>query len=143
MLIWMTAFTWMVRNIPNLNTIEDFTEEIDEAEFVTQYNSSYMLMNMLYLCVALMNLVLGVAPFFELGYHGGINTTLCREVGQLVTGRRQCVDVVQHPLKKHWVPSTRRVTVGNKPMSSNAKYHVTSDLHLSLLPEFWETTAHM
>ena len=55
-----TALTWMVRNIPNRNTIEDFTEEIDEAEFVRQYNSSHMLMKMLYLCLALMNLLLRV-----------------------------------------------------------------------------------
>ena len=29
------------------------------------------------------------APFFELCDHGGINTTFGREVGQIVTGRRQ------------------------------------------------------
>ena len=40
----------MVRNI--------LTEEIDEAEFVRQYNSSHMLMKMLYLCLAHMNLLL-------------------------------------------------------------------------------------
>ena len=34
--ISMTALTWMVRNIPNRIIIEDFTEEIDEAEFVRQ-----------------------------------------------------------------------------------------------------------
>ena len=34
----MTALTWMVKNIPNRTTIEDCTEEIDEARFVTQYN---------------------------------------------------------------------------------------------------------
>ena len=59
--ISMTARTWMLRNIPNRNTIEDITEEIDEAEFVRQYNSSHMLMKMLYLCLALMNLLLGEA----------------------------------------------------------------------------------
>ena len=31
--ISMTALTWMVRNIHNRDTIEDFTEEIAEAEF--------------------------------------------------------------------------------------------------------------
>ena len=34
----MTALTWMVKNTPNRNTIEEFTEEIDEAGFVKQYN---------------------------------------------------------------------------------------------------------
>ena len=29
--IAMTTLKWMVRNISNQNTIEDFTEEIDEA----------------------------------------------------------------------------------------------------------------
>ena len=44
--ISMTALTWMVRNIPNRNTIEDFTVEIDEAEFVRQYNLFHLLMRM-------------------------------------------------------------------------------------------------
>ena len=35
----------MVRNISNQNTIKDLTEEIDEAGFVRQYNSSHLLMN--------------------------------------------------------------------------------------------------
>ena len=60
--ISMTARTWMVRNIPNRNTIEDFTEEIDEARFVRQYSSLHLLMRMLCLCLALMNLLLCVAP---------------------------------------------------------------------------------
>ena len=34
--ISMTALTWMVKHIPNRNSIEDFTEEIDEAGFVRQ-----------------------------------------------------------------------------------------------------------
>ena len=29
------------------------------------------------------------APFFQPRYHGGVNTALGREVGQLVTGRGQ------------------------------------------------------
>ena len=49
----------MVRNISNQNTIEDFTEEIDEAELVRQYNSSHLLMKTLYLCMTLMDLLLG------------------------------------------------------------------------------------
>ena len=61
MLISMTALTWMVRNIPNRNTIEDFTEEIDEAEFARQYNFFYLLTRMLCLCLTLMNFLLGVA----------------------------------------------------------------------------------
>ena len=70
--ISMTAITRMVRNIPNRNTIEDFTEETDEARFVRQYKSSHILMQTLYLCLALMNLLLGVvAPFFQFGNHGG------------------------------------------------------------------------
>ena len=40
-------------NIPNRTTIEDFTEEIDEAGFVRQYNFFHMLMGMLCLCFAL------------------------------------------------------------------------------------------
>ena len=62
MLNSMTALTWMERNIPNRNSIEDFTEEIDDGEFVRQYNFSHLLTRMLYLCVALMNLLLSVAP---------------------------------------------------------------------------------
>ena len=34
MSILMTTLTWRVRKIPNRNTVEEFTEEIDEAEFV-------------------------------------------------------------------------------------------------------------
>ena len=45
--ILMTTLTWMVRNIPNRNTIEEFTEEIDGAGFVGQYNSFHMLIRML------------------------------------------------------------------------------------------------
>ena len=60
--ISMTALTWMVESIPNRNTIEDFTEEIDEAGFVRQYNFFHLLMRMLCLCLALMNLLLDVAP---------------------------------------------------------------------------------
>ena len=51
MSISMTTQTWMVRNTSNQNTIEDFTEEIDEAEFVRQYNSSHVLKKLLLLCV--------------------------------------------------------------------------------------------
>ena len=85
--ISMAAPTWMVKNILNRNTIEDFTEEIDEAGLVRQYNFFHLLIRMLCLCFSLMNL-LCCAPFFYLCDHGGINTTLGREVGQLVTGRR-------------------------------------------------------
>ena len=42
--ISMTALTWMVKNTDNRNTIEDFTEEIDEAGFVRQYNFSRLLL---------------------------------------------------------------------------------------------------
>ena len=58
----MTALTWMVKNIPNRNTIEDVTEEIDVARFVRQYNFFHLLMRMLCLCLALLNLLLNVAP---------------------------------------------------------------------------------
>ena len=58
--ISMAPLTWVVRNIPNRNTIEDFTEEIDEAEFVRQYNFFHLLTRMLFLCLALMNLLLSV-----------------------------------------------------------------------------------
>ena len=57
----MTALTWMVKNIPNRTTIGDFTEEIDEAGFVRQYNFFHLLMRMLCLCLALMNLLHSVA----------------------------------------------------------------------------------
>ena len=84
----MTTLTWMMKNTPNRNTIEDFTAEIDEAGFVRQ-KIFYLLTRMLSLCLALMNLFAQCcAPFFQLCDHGGINTTLCREVGQIVTGRR-------------------------------------------------------
>ena len=53
----MTALTWMVKNIPNRNTIEDFTEEIDEAGFVRQYNFFHLLMSILCLSLALMNIL--------------------------------------------------------------------------------------
>ena len=85
----MTTLTWMRKNTPTRNTIEDFTAEIDEARFVGQYNFFFLLMRMLSLCLALMNLfVQCCAPFFQLCDHGSINTTLCREVGQIITGRR-------------------------------------------------------
>ena len=51
----------MVRNIPNRSTIKVFTEEIDEAEFVRQYNFFHLLTRMLCLCLALMNFLLSVA----------------------------------------------------------------------------------
>ena len=57
--ILMTTLTWMVRKIPNRNTIEELTEEIDEAGFV--YNFFYPPTRMLCLCLALMNLLLSVA----------------------------------------------------------------------------------
>ena len=60
--ILMTARTWMVKKIPNRTTIKDFTEEIGEARVVRQYNSYHLLMRMLCLCLALMNLLLSVAP---------------------------------------------------------------------------------
>ena len=52
----------MVRNISNQNTIEDFTEEMDEAEFVRLYNVFHLLTRMLCLCLALMNILPGFAP---------------------------------------------------------------------------------
>ena len=51
--ISMTAVTW---------TIEDFTDKIDEAGFVGQYNICYLPRRMSCLCLALMNLLLCVAP---------------------------------------------------------------------------------
>ena len=78
----MTALTWTVKNIPDRNTMEYFTEEIDDNFF-------HLLMRMLSLCLALVNFLLSIAPpSFQLCDHGGINTTLGREVGQIVTGRR-------------------------------------------------------
>ena len=62
MLISMTALTWMVNSVPNRNTIEEFTEEIDEAGFVGQYDFLYLPIGVLCLCLALMNLLLSVAP---------------------------------------------------------------------------------
>ena len=51
--------------ISNRNTIEDYTEAIDEAGFVRVYNFFHLLIRMLCLCLALMNLLLSVsAPFF-------------------------------------------------------------------------------
>ena len=57
----MTTLAWMVRNTPNRNTNEEFTEAIDEAGFVRQCNFFYLLIKMLCLCLALMNLLLCVA----------------------------------------------------------------------------------
>ena len=59
--ISMTALTWMVKNIINRNTIEDFTEETDEAGFVGQCHFFHLLMRMLCLCLAPLNLLLSVA----------------------------------------------------------------------------------
>ena len=59
--ISMTTLTWMVRTIPNRTTIKEFTEEIDEARFVRQYNFFHLLMRMLCLYLALMNLLHSVA----------------------------------------------------------------------------------
>ena len=53
---------WMVRNIFNQYTMKDLTEKIDEAGFVGQDTSSHLMMKKLYLCLALMNLLLGVVP---------------------------------------------------------------------------------
>ena len=78
-----------MKNTPNRNTIEGFTAEIDEARFVGQYNFFFLLIRMLSLCLALINLFAQCcAPLFQLCDHGGTNTTLCREVGQTITGRR-------------------------------------------------------
>ena len=78
----MTPLTWMVKNIPNRNTMEDFTEEIHEAEYVRRYNFFHLLMKKLYLCLALMKPVAWCcATFFELCDHDGINATLGRDVG--------------------------------------------------------------
>ena len=63
--------------------------EIDEAGFVRQCNFFYLPIRMLCLCLALMNLFAWSCTSFELCDHVGINTTLGREVGQIVTGRRQ------------------------------------------------------
>ena len=52
----------MVRTFPNRNTVEELTEEIDEAGFVRQYNFFYLPIRMLCLCLALANLLLCVAP---------------------------------------------------------------------------------
>ena len=60
--ISMTTLPWMVRNIPNRTTIKEFTEEIDEAGFVRQYNLFHLLMKMLCLCLALMNFLHSVGP---------------------------------------------------------------------------------
>ena len=80
----------MVRNIPNRNTIEVFTEEIDEAEFVRQYNFFHLLTRMLYLCLALVNFLLSVAPLSSILATMAVSIPhLGREVGMLVTGRRQ------------------------------------------------------
>ena len=57
----MSALTWMVKNIPNQTTIEDFTEEINEAEFDREYNFFHLLMRMLCLCLALMNFLQSLA----------------------------------------------------------------------------------
>ena len=58
-----TARTWIVKNTPNRNTIEKFTEEIDEAGFVRQYYFFY-LVRMLCLCLAIMYFAQCCAPFF-------------------------------------------------------------------------------
>ena len=46
---------------PNRNTIEEFTEEIDEAGFVGQCNFLHLPIRLLCLCLALMSFLLGVA----------------------------------------------------------------------------------
>ena len=51
----------MVKNISDRSTVEDFTQEIDEARFVRQYNFLHPLTRMLRLCLALVNLLLSVA----------------------------------------------------------------------------------
>ena len=42
MSILMTTLTWMVKNIHNRNTTEEFTEEIDAARFEGQKNFFYL-----------------------------------------------------------------------------------------------------
>ena len=51
-----------VKNIPNRDTIENFTDKIEKARLVRQYNFLHLLMRMLCLCLALMNLLLSIAP---------------------------------------------------------------------------------
>ena len=66
----MTVLAWMVKNIPNRNTIEDSTEEIDEAKFVRQYNFFHLMMRMLCPCLLLGTFCLGLRPFFKPCDHG-------------------------------------------------------------------------
>ena len=56
--ISMTALTWMVRRMPNRNTIDVFTNEIDESGFVRLQFLS-LADQKLHLCMALMNMLLG------------------------------------------------------------------------------------
>ena len=53
-----------VENIPNRNTIEDFTEKSDEARFIRQYNSSHLLDENVVSVFALLFLLYCVAPLF-------------------------------------------------------------------------------
>ena len=85
----MTALTWMVRTFAN-ETPSRISHWRSMKQNARQYNSFHLLSRMLYLCLALMNLLLNAAPrSSSLVDHGGVNTTLGREVGQFVTGRRQ------------------------------------------------------
>ena len=60
--ILMTPLTWTVRNIASRTTIEEFTDEIDEAGCVRQYKFFHLLMRILCFCLVLMNVLHSVAP---------------------------------------------------------------------------------
>ena len=61
--ILMTTLTWMVRKL-----------QLTDKNVVSLFGSHELFA---WCC----------APFFYFCDHGAINTTLCREVGQIVTGR--------------------------------------------------------
>ena len=127
--------TWMFREIPKRNTIEGFTEEIDGAGFVGQYNFFYLPMRLLCLCLALRNLLLRVTlPSSSFWDHDGINTTLCGEVGHIVTGRWLApwrlllwsprIVSTQHQPGARWRDhEARDGCQGAKTLRNRSKYH--------------------
>ena len=85
----MAPLPWMVRNIHHRTTTKDFTEEIDEARFVRQYNFLHLLNeNVVSVFGSHEPFAQCCAPFFQRGDHGGINASLDREVGRSVTRKR-------------------------------------------------------
>ena len=88
----------MVRNIPNRNTIEDFTEETDEAELVRQY-TSHADENVISVFVSYEPFASSHAPFFQSGAQFAISF-FPPDMLAMRTAGRKCE---MEPLEVVWI----------------------------------------